>query len=550
MRDCLRELKDILKAKIECIWITTYEETDVITDIKETILSNFPNYKLRLWSCSEGLTEVPLVKSNNPPEDKKVVENTQTLFKIIKSTTFGAESYSGSNNIYILRDFDKLLNPDNIRRIRDLKEPYLKEFYCSQKQNQYFYNPIIIISTTSNIPSDISKLFYTIDYKLPNKEEVSSQVDKAYRILKKQHSVDANYIIPKDKEIPSIINACIGLTRNEINMVLKESLTKYHTLDLNFISNSKIQAVKKSGALDYRIPKYTLDDIGGNNALKDWLFEVKDLFTDEATEFGLTKPKGYMSVGIPGCGKTALAEAFAGTMKVPLLILSINRIMNRMVGESEKKIVQALQVAKACAPCVLLLDEVEKVLGGVNSSNNSDSGITSRVFQEILKFMNDNDSGVYVIMTSNDVSQLPPEFTRAGRLDATWYFGLPKEEERREIFKIHFSKYKQNISDELLNTAVAYSEHFTGAEIEETVKNCMRKAFVKYKQTGEKDVTAKEIIAATKEVIPVYESSKEKILILETYCKGRARRTDYETNKKNIEVISSSNNEEDDIAFW
>ena len=189
MRDCLRELKDILKAKIECIWITTYEETDVITDIKETILSNFPSYKLRLWSCSEGLTEVPLVKSNNPPEDKKVVENTQTLFKIIKSTTFGAESYSGSNSIYILRDFDKLLNPDNIRRIRDLKEPYLKEFYCSQKQNQYFYNPIIIISTTSNIPSDISKLFYTIDYKLPNKEEVSSQVDKAYRILKKQHSV-------------------------------------------------------------------------------------------------------------------------------------------------------------------------------------------------------------------------------------------------------------------------------------------------------------------------------------------------------------------------
>ena len=123
MRDCLRELKDILKAKIECIWITTYEETDVITDIKETILSNFPSYKLRLWSCSEGLTEVPLVKSNNPPEDKKVVENTQTLFKIIKSTTFGAESYSGSNSIYILRDFDKLLNPDNIRRIRDLKEP-------------------------------------------------------------------------------------------------------------------------------------------------------------------------------------------------------------------------------------------------------------------------------------------------------------------------------------------------------------------------------------------------------------------------------------------
>lgn len=549
MRDCLKELKDILKARIECIWIKTYEETDAIADIKETILSNFPSYKLRLWSCSEGLTEVPLVKSNNPPTDKKTVENTQTLFKIIRSTTFGAEGYSGSNNIYVLRDFDKLLNPDNIRRIRDLKEPYLKEFYCSHKQNVYFYNPIVVISTTSDIPSDVSKLFYSIDYKLPNKEEVFLQVDKAYRVLKKQQETNSNYIIPNDEEIISITNACIGLTRNEINMVLKESLVKYNTLDLNFVTNSKIQAVKKSGALDYRIPKYTLDDIGGNNALKDWLYEVKDLFTDEAAQFGLTKPKGYMSVGIPGCGKTALAEAFAGTMKVPLLILSINRIMNRMVGESEKKIVQALQVAKACAPCVLLLDECEKVLGGVNSSNNSDSGITARVFQEILKFMNDNDSGVYVIMTSNDISQLPPEFTRAGRLDATWYFGLPKEEERKEIFKIHFNKYKQNISDEILNVAVSYSEHFTGAEIEETVKNCIRKAFVKYKQTGERNITANEIIAAAQEVIPVYESSKEKILILEAYCKGRARRTDYEINKKNIEVISS-NSEEDEGMFW
>lgn len=551
MRDSLKDLKYVFKSKLECIWITSVEETDVISDIRDIVLTNFPGYQICLWSCTEGLTEVPLTIPKEPPSSKIAAADVQSLFKEIRKTTFGDKEAKGCNRIYILRDFDKLLSIDNIRRIRDLKELYLKEFYCANKQykNRYYYNPIIIISTSRNIPSDISKIFYSIDYDLLNKEEVSIQVDKACRVLKKQSEIDDSYVTVSDKNIlSSITDACCGLTRYEINSILKESISKFKTLDLNFISQFKIQSIKKSGVLDYKIPKLTLDDIGGNTSLKKWLYETKDLFSEEAAEFGIPKPKGYMSVGIPGCGKTALAEAFAGTMKTPLLILSISKVMNRMVGESEKKIVQALQVAKACAPCVLLLDECEKVLGGVNSSNSSDGGTIARVFQEILKFLNDNDNGVFVIMTTNDISQLPPEFTRSGRLDAQWYFGLPKEDERKEIFNLKFNKFKIDVDEKLLNLCILNSKNFTGAEIEEMVKICMKKAFVRYKKTKEKNITEEDIISSSKEIIPVYESSKEKILALELYCKGRARRTDEENETKNND--SEDDSSEDDNLFW
>jgi SpoVK/Ycf46/Vps4 family AAA+-type ATPase len=198
----------------------------------------------------------------------------------------------------------------------------------------------------------------------------------------------------------------------------------------------------------------------------------------------------------------------------------MSKVMNKLVGESERKIDHALQVAQACAPCILLFDEVEKCLVG---NSQSDGGVTNRILQSILKFMNDNDSGVYVVMTSNDVSQLPPEFTRAGRLDATWYFGLPNATEREAIFKVHFGHKNKTVGDVILKRAVAATKGYTGAEIQQVVKNTMIKAFQRYKEDGNANITVDDVVAAAAEVIPVSQSSREKIAALENYCRTRAR---------------------------
>ena len=528
MRKCMDEVKILIDAGITCIWITSYEEAAVLADIREMVRMHYRTIPLYQWSVSEGCKKLAtLPAEKDGPADMNLRQPPAVMEKIANDS--GCRAAVGSRNIYVLRDLQEFFAGQSstlIRRyIRDIKE-YPGNKGCN--------NVIICISPAVALPDDITKLFRVVSYELPDKEEVlrltQKYVEKFNKLAQKQ---PLEYEELGPEKIDSIVDACLGLTKKEIGMSISESIVRHHTIDPTFLLSNKIQEVKKSGILDYKIPEITLDDVGGNQAIKDWLYEQKEMFSQEARDFSLPMPKGYMAVGIPGSAKTMLAEAFAGMMNIPLLSLSMSKIMSKLVGESEQKIEQAIQVAKSCAPCVLLLDEVEKMLGGAGaggSSNRTDGGVTNRVFQSLLKFMNDNDSGVYVIMTSNDVSALPPEFTRAGRIDAQWYFGLPKVSERKEILRIHFAKFGKDVPDNVIDLAAKETEGYTGAELREVAKNCMRKAFIRFKNSEKATIgfTVSDVESSISEVIPISKSSKEKIMALESWCAERARRSDYE----------------------
>lgn len=528
MRECMTDLINSIKSRKPCIWIKTQEESLTIKDIRQISMINLPKANIVIWSQTEGATIYNSVDNSSSGKSIKKLANIDNLFSFIKLNTYGGTDNNDKvvkpePNIFILRDYNNLFNdPKSIRFIRDLKE------YHKQKEA---YNPIIILSQIDNIPTQLTRLFKLIDYELPNRNEILSCINETINNIKavslKQNK---QCKIPTQEELNNLVNSCLGLTIQEIQETVIESFIKFKEANLDFITQKKIESIQKSGVLDYKIPNTTLEDIGGNEVIKQWLLEMKELFSDEAKEFGLKKPKGYLSVGVPGAGKTCLAEAFAGTMHMPLLSLSMGRIMSRFVGESERKIMQALDVAKASAPCVLLIDEVEKALGGINSSNNTDGGVTARVFMEILKFLNDNDYGVYIIMTSNDVSQLPPELTRQGRLDAKWFFDFPKENERKEIFKIHFSKYNKEINSDLLDLAVSKTNDFTGAEIQEIVKNTIRKSFIRFKKDNNDELKEEDITSAINEIIPISKTSKESILALKSYCSNRFRSVNEEND--------------------
>lgn len=528
MRECMTDLINSIKSRKSCIWIKTQEESLTIKDIRQISMINLPKANIVIWSQTEGATIYNSVDNSSSGKHIKKLANIDNLFSFIKLNTYGGTDNNDKiikpeSNIFILRDYNNLFNdPKSIRFIRDLKE------YHRQKEA---YNPIIILSQIDNIPTQLTRLFKLIDYGLPNRNEILSCMNETINNIKavslKQNK---QCKIPTQEELNNLVNSCLGLTIQEIQETVIESFIKFKEANLDFITQKKIESIQKSGVLDYKIPNITLEDIGGNEVIKQWLLEMKELFSDEAKEFGLKKPKGYLSVGVPGAGKTCLAEAFAGTMHMPLLSLSMGRIMSRFVGESERKIMQALDVAKASAPCILLIDEVEKALGGINSSNNTDGGVTARVFMEILKFLNDNDYGVYIIMTSNDVSQLPPELTRQGRLDAKWFFDFPKENERKEIFKIHFSKYNKEINSDLLDLAVSKTNNFTGAEIQEIVKNAIRKSFIRFKKDNDNELKEEDITSAINEIIPISKTSKESILALKSYCSNRFRSVNEEND--------------------
>ena len=281
--------------------------------------------------------------------------------------------------------------------------------------------------------------------------------------------------------------------------------------------------INESGVLDYKVPKANLDNVGGNHKFKEWVNIVEACMTEDAREYGIPAPKGYLSVGIPGTSKSFSAEALAGKWNMPFIKLNMAKITSRYAGETERNMYKALNLVKSCAPCVLLIDEVEKALGGYKSSNASDSGAIARAFGSVLEFLNDNDNGVFVVMTSNDVSQLPPELTRAGRLDAIWFFGLPTKEERKQILDIHLRKANRPVTDDVLEEMAKSMEKYTGAEIELVVKSSLRRAYLEKIKTGEdKGITPEILQAASEEVVPVAVSSREQIAALENWAKNRA----------------------------
>lgn len=526
MRESMQQVKDLLKAKIQCIWIDTYEEAEAIKDLKE-VVNSLAGLNLFSWSHTEGLKKLPLTNLERPEPANSKMMNPQNLFNHIREAQ--EDPTAKREAVYVLRDFHLLNDTHAIKRgLRDLKE------YPSKN-----YNPIIVVSPIVSIPVEHEKLFTIVTYDVPSKKEVEHLISAMTRNIEAARKKGRDFKAPTETERKQLVNACIGLTFNEISDVFAKSLVRYKELSLQAVMEEKIQLVKKSGVLDYVIPKFNFEDIGGNHAFKEWVLEVEGAMTDEALEFGCQQPKGYLALGIPGTSKTVSAEAIANKWGIPLLKLNMSRIMDKLVGQSERKIEQAFRVAKACAPAILLIDEVEKALGGIRSSNSSDAGTTARVFGKVLEFLNE-DTGVFTVMTSNDVSQLPPELTRSGRLDAMWYFSLPTKDERKEIFRIHLGKTGKEVTEELVNAAAEASENFTGAEIAETVKIAMRKAYKRFKEDGVNALLPEDVEDAAREVIPLFKSSREKIMALESWAQGRAR----STNHLNTSGVEESNDDQ------
>jgi len=140
------------------------------------------------------------------------------------------------------------------------------------------------------------------------------------------------------------------------------------------------------------------------------------------TEFDepLLTPRGLIFNGPPGTGKTMGAKFLARELDLPLYHLDIAGLMEKYVGESEQNLRIALKQAEQSAPCIMLIDEVEKLF----SNGNDDTGVTSRMLSTILWWLQEHRSKVFTIMTTNKEAAIPPELYRPGRIDSEIKFKL------------------------------------------------------------------------------------------------------------------------------
>lgn len=165
-------------------------------------------------------------------------------------------------------------------------------------------------------------------------------------------------------------------------------------------------------------------------------------------ERNMDPPKGVIVSGIPGSGKSLMAKYTAHLLDIPLIRMDMGDVQNKYVGESERRMVEALDLVNAMSPCVLWVDEIEKSLAG--SSGNSSSDVTKRLFGKFLTWMQEKENKnvcCFVFATANDISSLPPELFRSGRFDAKFYTYMPSVDECGRIFESLIGKQCKDYRD-------------------------------------------------------------------------------------------------------
>merc|ERR1712115_516359 len=248
------------------------------------------------------------------------------------------------------------------------------------------------------------------------------------------------------------------------------------------------------------------------------LSEKKTNYSIQAYNYGLPTPRGLLLIGIQGTGKSLTAKAIANEWQLPLLKLDVGKLFGGIVGESESRLRQMINVSEAISPCILWIDEIDKAF--TNTDSKGDSGTSNRVLATFISWLSEKTKPVFVISTANNIDLLPLEIIRKGRFDEIFFLDLPQKKEREEIFKIHLKEFRPN-SWELFNYAklAQLSESFSGAEIRQSIIEGMYQAFYE-----KREVTTEDICLALKEFIPLANLESSQMSKLQNWASsGRIR---------------------------
>ena len=493
------EIETLIRARYPILYIITSEEMRVQNILVEIAAKR--QKKVFEWTYSSGIvpagTSIQSQKSRNTATKDPLAALDMVIDQVEPA-------------IFLFKDFHPFLTRNNFAVIRRLKD------IAMHLKNSF--KTIVLISPVMEIPAELDKEVTVINFLPPSKEDLGVLLDKIVEDLQGMKQVE----IALDEEgRERLLQAALGLTLGEAENVFAKIVVKNQRLSADHVNEvfaEKQQIIRKSGLLEYYATDEDFTSVGGLAVLKDWLNKRVVAFTAEAHAFGLPAPKGILLLGVQGCGKSLCAKAVSRLWQLPLLRFDMGRMFGSLVGSSEENVRRAITVAESIAPVVLWVDEIDKAFVGSQSSGVTDGGTTARVFGTFLTWLSEKRAPVFVVTTANDVSQLPPELLRKGRLDEIFYVDLPSDEERAEIFRIHLTKRNRRPEDFDFADMVAASPDFSGAEIEEAIISALYDAFY-----GKQELATAHVIAALSQTVPMAKTMAEKITAQRNWAHGRAR---------------------------
>jgi len=440
------DLNLILKGLAPLVVLETYDEQRALSSLAEFCRDK--GVQGWQWTVTEGLTRLGFGLSLKNASE---LTDTGKLFHHLKQQS--------DNQMFVLCDFHPYL--DDARNIRFLKD--IAHSARSKRQK------VVLLSHSLTLPPELLRLSARAQLSFPSDEEILAIVREEAKLwIENNRSAK----IRTDQEtLRKLVANLTGLSHQDVRRLAQAAIANDGAItdsDLPELTRTKFELMNMDGVLRFEYSLAHMKDVAGFHALKSWLAERFAVMQNDADVADLDPPKGVLLFGVQGGGKSLAAKAIAGVWGLPLLCLDMGSLFNKYIGETEKNLRDALKLADLMQPCVLWVDEIEKGL-----AQESDNATSKRLLGTLLTWMSERKTRVFLVATSNDISQLPPELMRKGRFDEIFFVDLPDLEVRSEVFGIHLHKRGHKLENFDLKHLAEIAEGFTGAEIEQAVVSAM-----------------------------------------------------------------------------
>jgi hypothetical protein len=410
--------------------------------------------------------------------------------------------------VFVLKDFHRHMeSPVIVRRLRDVGQ----KFSANRRT-------LILTSPSIQMPPELASLVEYLDLPLPDQQRLREIVHETYQRLSKTYTLQLKL---ESAGVESVASNLRGLTEEEADRAVSQALVSRYALcpeTITDVFEAKKDLLRRSGMLDFIDVSDTMANVGGLGNLKAWLAQRRGAWEDSAHDFGLEPARGVIILGVQGCGKSMCARAIAGEWKLPLVKFDTAAVFDKFIGETEKRIQKVFKVAEGLAPCVLWIDELEKVFAGSGPDSASvDAGVSSRILAAFLCWMQDRKAPVFVAATCNNVTALPPELIRKGRFDELFFVDLPNQAERKQIFSIQLARKKRNPADFDLDRIAAAARGYSGAEIDAAVQTALYAAY-----SSKQPLATAALLEALRTTVPLSTTRAEEIAALRDWARTRA----------------------------
>ena len=530
MADQLERLRVLLESSTPIVVMETVEETRALRLVRAACSSL--DLAVFEWSIATGLTRCGSTEAMEPAYPSVVPEAQNYIAKGRDPSNLNAQALYNSREpaqalsnleaisveaAFVLKDFHRHMeDPVVIRRLRDVGQ----KFSANRRT-------VIITGPAVAIPPELASLVEFFDLPLPGQVRLRQIIDEAIVRISKAHTLRRT-VGPGG--LDAMAANLRGLTEQEAERAVSQAIVARYGVTPETVTDvlaAKKDLLRRSGMLEFIEVAEDMHSVGGLENLKSWLVERDRSWESAAREFGLEPSRGLVVLGVQGCGKSLCARAIAGEWNLPLVKFDTAVIFDKYIGETEKRIQKVFRVAEGLSPCVLWIDEIEKVFAGsAPDSASADAGVSSRLLAALLGWMQERKEPVFVAATCNDVTALPPELIRKGRFDEIFFVDLPNASERRQILVIQLKKRKRDPGSFDLDLVAAAASGFSGAEIEAAIQTALYAAY-----SRKQELSTADLLNSLRSTVPLSTTRAEEIQALRSWAQQRAVRATAVTAK-------------------